>query len=73
MVRKWWTVVFWEWEEKKSVEQWCFGIKGKSQKCRTKGKGETIGGVRHQDGEGMEFKMCEMSTMVFQHHEGATV
>jgi hypothetical protein len=28
MVRKWRTVVFWEWE-KKSVEQWCFSIGGK--------------------------------------------
>jgi hypothetical protein len=26
MMRKWRTGVFWEWEEMKSVEQWCFSI-----------------------------------------------
>jgi hypothetical protein len=26
MMRKWRTGVFWEWEEMKSAEQWCFNI-----------------------------------------------
>jgi hypothetical protein len=26
IVRKWWVGVFWEWEEMKNAEQWCFSI-----------------------------------------------
>jgi hypothetical protein len=29
MMRRWRTGVFWEWEEMKGAEQWCFSIRKK--------------------------------------------
>jgi hypothetical protein len=68
MMRRWRTGVFWEWEEMKSAEQWCFSI----------GKKKCSAVFQHRENQCFtavfqhrENQQC--CTAVFQHRESLSL
>jgi hypothetical protein len=64
IVRKWQVGVFWEWEEMKNVEQWCFSIRENDERLlvtvfqQWKGENEKLLVVVFQQQKGERRNKC---------------